>query len=231
MNTLPLILLPGTLCDAFVWRAQMDALAPEREVRVCELGTRSSMREEVASMLTRLPARFYLAGFSLGGIVAFEVLRQARERVAGVAFIASTARPDPADSQTRRRALLARAQSGDLAGVLHDALLPHYLSPSCASREALSTQLVEMAQRSAQRFANQTSYASERPDSRPMLPSLDMPVTIVYGKDDQVIPFDRQAEMAQAIPHAVSCGIEACGHFVPLEAPHACSHALKEMMT
>jgi pimeloyl-ACP methyl ester carboxylesterase len=231
MNTLPLILLPGTLCDANVWEAQVDALTPERDVQVRELGRLPSMRDEVASLLTSLPPRFYLAGFSLGGIVAFEVLRQARERVAGVAFIASTARPDPADSQTRRLALLAQAMGGDLAGVLRDALLPNYFSPSCVSPESLSKRVVDMAGRSAPRFANQTAYASERPDSRPMLPTLHMPVSIVFGKDDRVIPSDRQAEMAQAMPHAICRGIEACGHFVPIEAPDACSDALRELMT
>jgi pimeloyl-ACP methyl ester carboxylesterase len=230
MNTLPLILLPGTLCDASLWRAQIDALSPEREVRVCEFGTLPSMRDEVASLLTGLPPRFYLAGFSLGGIVAFEVLRQARARVAGLALIASTARPDPMESQARRRALLARAEGGELGDVLRDALLPYYFSRSCTNREALSKQVVEMAEQSAPRFGNQTAYAAERPDSRLMLASLDMPVSILFGIDDQVIPSDRQVEMAQATPEARCRGVEACGHFVPMEAPDACSQALRALM-
>jgi pimeloyl-ACP methyl ester carboxylesterase len=231
MNALPLILLPGTLCDARVWQAQIDALAPEREVRVCDLGSQPAMHEEVAALLTALPPRFYLAGFSLGGIVAFEFLRQARERVAGLALVASTARPDPLDSQARRRALLARAERGDLAGVLRDALLPYYFSPSSTKAEPWRRLVVEMAEHNAPRLANQTAYASDRPDSRPMLPSLDMPVSILFGKDDQVIPLDRQAELKQAMPHADWRGIEACGHFVPLEAPQACSQALRDLMT
>jgi pimeloyl-ACP methyl ester carboxylesterase len=94
----------------------------------------------------------------------------------------------------------------------------------------LGRQVVEMAERSAPRFANQTAYAAERPDSRPMLASLDMPVSILFGMDDQVIPSDRQTEMAQAMPQARCRGVEACGHFVPLEAPDACTHALKALM-
>ncbi|WP_250466536.1 alpha/beta hydrolase [Caballeronia sp. GAFFF2] len=230
MNTIPLVLLPGTLCDARVWHAQANALSSAREVRVCELGDQPAMHEEVAALLKTLPPRFYLAGFSLGAIVAFEFVRQARERAAGLALVASTARSDPAENQARRRALLARAKRGELAGVLNDELLPFYFSPVCKQREVLSNLVVSMAESCAPRFGHHTRYAVERPDSRPMLSSLKIPALILYGDDDGVIPFDRQTEMAEAMPHALFRGVPDCGHFVPLEAPDVCSQAMQDWM-
>ena len=230
MAKLPLVLLPGTLCDARVWRAQVDALSGQREVLVCPLGDEETMQGEATAHLRRLPPRFFLAGFSLGGIVAFEFFRQARERIAGLALIASNARPDPDVSRAKRRSLVAQAKRGDMAGVMRNELLPHYFSELCEHREALSDLIVAMGRATAQRFANQSAYAAERPDSRAMLSSIDVPALILCGQDDRVSPRDCQTEMATAMPHAVLQEVVRCGHFVPLETPDVCSLALQEWM-
>ena len=227
---LPLVLLPGTLCDARVWRAQVDALSGQRQVLVCELGDEETMQQEVAAHLKRLPLRFFLAGFSLGGIVAFEFFRQARERIAGLALIASNARPDAQASQAKRLDLVSRAKHGDMAGLLREALLPHYFSELCECREALSELIVAMATTTASRLANQAAYACTRPDSRGMLSSIAVPVLILYGQDDRVSPRECQTEMAAAMPHAVIGEVAGCGHFVTLEAPDVCIRALQQWL-
>jgi pimeloyl-ACP methyl ester carboxylesterase len=230
MAMLPLVLLPGTLCDARVWRAQVDALSGQRQVLVCQLGGEETMEKEVAAHLKLLPRRFFLAGFSLGGIVAFEFFRQARDRIAGLALIASNARPDPDANRSKRQELVAQAERGDMAGVLRDALLPFYFSEFCEHREALSELIVAMATTTASSFVNQSAYACERPESRNMLSSIAVPVLILYGQDDRVSLRDCQTEMATAMPHAVLQEVARCGHFVPLEAPGICSLALQRWM-
>ncbi|OTP75894.1 Beta-ketoadipate enol-lactone hydrolase [Caballeronia sordidicola] len=188
------------------------------------------MEKEVTAHLKHLPPRFFIAGFSLGGIVAFEFYRQARERIAGLALIASNARSDPDASKLKRHNLVAQAKRGDIAGVLQNELLPKYFSELCENREALSDLIVAMATATAPRFENQSAYAGERPDSRVMLSSMHVPVLILFGRDDRVVPRERQTEMAAAMPHAVMQEVARCGHFVPLEAPNACSLALQRWM-
>ncbi|CAG4899596.1 alpha/beta fold hydrolase [Paraburkholderia gardini] len=222
----PLVLLPGTLCDERVWRAQIDALSGEREIIVCMLGDKATLSEEVASLLATLPPRFSLAGFSLGGIAALEFYRQAPQRIERIALIATNARADIEVNYAPRRQLAARVAAGDLGRVLRDELLPNYLSPACGRSDALAGEISAMAEATAARFLHQVEYACGRPDARPLLPSIDVPVLILYGEDDRVCPVERQLEMAGAIPHATLHAVPACGHFVLLEAPAVCNAAL-----
>ncbi|CAE6869832.1 Putative aminoacrylate hydrolase RutD [Paraburkholderia aspalathi] len=222
----PLVLLPGTLCDERVWRAQINALSGGWEIIVCALGSEPTLAEEVASLLATLPPRFSLAGFSLGGIAALEFYRQAPQRIERLALIAANARADDEANHLPRRQLAARVAAGDLGRVLRDALLPNYLSPACRRSDALAGEISAMAEATAARFARQVEYACGRPDSRPLLHSIDVPVLILYGEDDRVCPVERQLEMAGAIPHATLHAVPACGHFVLLEAPDVCSAAL-----
>ncbi|HZZ02696.1 alpha/beta hydrolase [Paraburkholderia sp.] len=222
----PLVLLPGTLCDERVWRAQIDALSGERQIFVCVLGSELTLPEEVASLLATLPPRFSLAGFSLGGIAAFEFYRQAPQRIERLALIAANARADNEANHAPRRQLAARVAAGDLGRVLRDALLPNYLSPACGRSDVLASEISAMAKATASRFARQVEYACGRPDSRALLSSIDVPVLILYGEDDRVCPVERQLEMADEIPHATLHAVPACGHFVLLEAPDVCSAAL-----
>jgi pimeloyl-ACP methyl ester carboxylesterase len=214
------------LCDERVWRAQIDALSGERRIIVCLLGSELTLREEVASLLATLPPRFSLAGFSLGGIAALEFYRQAPQRIERLALIAANARADDEANHLPRRQLAARVAAGDLDRVLQDALLPNYLSPACRRHHPLACEISAMAEATAARFARQVDYACDRPDSRPLLPLIDVPVLILYGEDDRVCPVERQMEMAEAIPHAIPRAVPACGHFVLLEAPDVCSAAL-----
>lgn len=222
----PLVLLPGTLCDERVWRAPIDVLSGAREIIVCLLGAKPTLSEEVAALLATLPPRFSLAGFSLGGLAAFEFYRQAPHRIERLALIAANARPDSETNHAPRRQLVARAAAGDLVGVLQEALLPNYLSPACERSDALLGEISAMAQATASRFACQVEYACARPDSRPLLASIDVPVLILYGEDDRVCFAEQAQEMAEAIPHATLQAVPACGHFVLLEAPDVCSAAL-----
>ncbi|MFT4064084.1 alpha/beta fold hydrolase [Paraburkholderia sp.] len=225
-NATPLVLLPGTLCDERVWRAQIEALSAGREVIAPVLGEKPTLAEEVASLLETLPPRFSLAGFSLGGIAAFEFYRQAPRRIERLALIATNARADSEANRAPRRQLAARAAAGELDRVLRDALLPNYLSPACARSDVLLREIGAMAHAGAARFAHQVDYACERPDSRPLLPSIDVPVLILCGEDDRLSPLELQGEMADAIADATLQVVPGCGHFVLLEAPAVCRSAL-----
>ncbi|AMH43952.1 MULTISPECIES: alpha/beta fold hydrolase [Burkholderiaceae] len=230
MAAIPLVLLPGTLCDARVWRAQVDALSVQRPVVVCELGSERTMEAEVASYLAILPPRFVLGGFSLGGIVALELYRQAPDRVAGLILVSTNARPDPESSQEKRRKLVERVDAGELESVLDESLLPYYFSPECGHRGELTALIRAMAYSSAANFANQSRYASDRPDSRPMLKSITVPVLLICGDSDVLTPRDRQDEMAQELAQASTVFIARCGHFATLESSDACNQAMQQWL-
>ena len=230
MAAIPLVLLPGTLCDARVWRAQVDALQMLRPVAVCEVGRERTMESEVASYLAILPPRFVLGGFSLGGIIALEFYRQAPDRVAGLILVSTNARPDPEPSREKRRRLVERVEAGDLERVLDESLLPYYFSTECGHRGELTGLIKAMAHASAANFANQSRYASDRPDSRPMLKSINVPVLLICGDSDMLTPPDRQDEMAQELAQASLVFIARCGHFATLEAPEACNQAMQQWL-
>jgi len=230
MDRLPLVLLPGTLCDARVWRDQVTAFAPEREVIVCELGIEQTLVEEVTRCLRLLPPSFFLAGFSLGGIAAFEFYRQGKERLAGIALLSTNARADTQASRTHRGRLLSMVEAGQMTRVLHELLLPSYVSGEGEARDSVAAVITEMAHVTSVRFRNQCGYASDRPDSRALLAQMAGPVTLIHGAIDRVTPIERQAEISQGLPHATVVVAPGSGHFVTLEAPDVCNLALANWM-
>jgi pimeloyl-ACP methyl ester carboxylesterase len=230
MAAIPLVLLPGTLCDARVWRAQVDVLSAQRPVVVCQLGGERTMESEVTSYLDIFPPRFVLGGFSLGGIVALEFYRQAPDRVAGLILVSSNARPDPEPSRENRRKLVAQVEAGELEHVFDESLLPWYFWHQCGNRDELTRLVRAMAHSNVASFANQSRYASDRPDSRPLLKSINVPVLLICGDSDVLTPPERQEELAYGLSQATSMLIPQCGHFATLEAPDACSQAMKRWL-
>lgn len=230
MDNRPLVLLPGTLCDARVWEHQVAAFGAEREVIVCELGAERTLADEVARCLRSLPPTFLLAGFSLGGIAAFEFFRQAKERIAGMALLSTNARADTDASRKNRSDLLSRVEAGQLSQVLDEVLLPLYVSPECEGGDDVMRVISDMAHATSVRFRNQCAYASDRPDSRDLLSEMVKPAASIHGAGDRVTPIERQSEIAAGMPHATVMVVSGSGHFVTLEAPDVCNRALADWM-
>lgn len=218
----PLVLLPGTLCDARVWAAMEQSwpgAAPH--TLTPRLAGQRSAPAMARALLDVLPARFALMGFSLGGIVALEIAAQAPERVTGLALVATNARPDPPENAAVREAGVAAARA-DMAAHLQRDLWPRYVAPARLGDAALADCVLRMAvDAGPEVYADQAAIAKHRADSRPRLAALGMPVLIASGDEDPINPTDRQAEMAQAIPQARWVRFPGVGHFVPLEAAGA----------
>jgi pimeloyl-ACP methyl ester carboxylesterase len=228
MTTLPLVLVPGLLCDARLWRPQVEALADIAECWVADTSRSDSMAGLAADLLADAPFdEFSLAGLSMGGYIAFEVLRQAKERVRGLALLDTSARPDPPEQQQRRRDLIELAGRGRFLGVT-DALLPFLIHPSRLGDAPLVATIKDMARSvGKEAFVRQERAIMGRPDSRPLLPHIQCPTLVLCGADDAVTPVDRHEEMASAIPHAALSVVEHCGHLSTLEQPERVSVALR----
>lgn len=229
-DAVPLVLLPGLLCDEALWQHQRRDLAGRAAMQVADLTQADSIAAMAAGVLAVAPPRFALAGLSMGGYVAMEVLRQAPERVTRLALLDTTARPDTEEQGQRRRALIALAQTGRFKGVTPQ-LLPNLIHPDRLADEALTQIVLAMAERvGREAFFRQQTAIMGRIDSRPFLPAIRCPTLVLCGQQDALTPPEHAAEMAGLIPGATLRLVEACGHLSPLERPAVVTDALGEWL-
>jgi pimeloyl-ACP methyl ester carboxylesterase len=229
MSKVPLVLLPGLLCDAALWAHQTRYLGEVADVTVADLTGRDSVSALAADVLEKAPPRFAVAGLSMGGYVALEIVRRAPERVAKLALVDTNARAD-SDQQRRRRGLMALARRGEFRGVT-PRLLPMLIHPDRTGEEALTGEVMAMAERvGREAFLRQQTLIMDRPDSRPELPSIRCPTLVLCGRQDAISTLEMHVEMAKAIPGARLAIVEECGHLAPLERPHAITALMRDWL-
>ena len=224
-----LLLLPGLLCDERLWRDQMTALAGTMPCQVADLTLDADLGSMALRTLAAAPPRFALAGLSMGGYVALEILRRAPERVTHLALLDTSACPDTDEQARRRRGLMALTRSGQFKGVT-PRLLPSLLHPDHVDGP-LGHAVREMAERvGREAFLRQQQAILQRPDSRPMLPGLQLPTLVVVGEQDILTPPELAEEMAAAIPSARLARIAQSGHLPTMEQPDAVNALFQEWL-
>ncbi|PXA98839.1 alpha/beta hydrolase [Nostoc sp. 3335mG] len=221
----PLVLLPGLLCDARLWR---DVVLPLRDT-VAPMVADLTLDDSVAAMASRTlaaaPPRFALAGLSMGGYVALEVMRQAPDRVTRLALFDTSARPDTDERREARRKGIENVKVGKFIGVSRSLL------PSLLAKRNLETPLAEEVQAMAERCGQETYIRQQqailgRVDSRPDLAGIKVPTLIGVGTEDALTPPELAEEMAAAIPHADITRFAGSGHLPTMENPRAVADAL-----
>jgi len=225
-----LLLLPGLLCDEALWQFQREALADVAEITVADLTRSDSIEELARDALDVAPDRFALAGLSMGGYVAFEILRQAPERVTHLGLFDTSARRDAPEMTVRRKALIELAARGKFKGVT-PRLLPQLLHRD-HQFPPLSTIVIDMATRIGQpAFIRQETAIMNRPDSRPLLKDIKVPTLILVGAEDQLTPVALHEEMADGIKGAEFQVVARCGHLPTLEKPDMVNRAMFDWLT
>lgn len=226
-----LVLLPGLLNDARLYDRQRAALdSRARRIVIPELWHQDSVTALAQQVLAGLDGRFALVGFSMGGYVALELLRQAPERIERLALVDTSAQADSEAQRARRQALIAQSAVGAFKGVTAR-LLPLLIHPSRLGDGALVETLKAMAQTVGRDgFVRQQRAILGRPDSTGLLPSVGVPTAVICGRDDLLTPIAQSRAMAAAIPGAVLTEIEQCGHVAPLERPEAVTRALLQWL-
>lgn len=225
-----LVLIPGLLCTEALFAAQSGGLAPVATISVGDHASHDTMSALASGILAAAPPRFALAGLSMGGYVALEIMRQAPERVSRLALLDTSARPDLPEQTENRRRLVALA---DRKGVETPAreMFPKLVAPARAGDEGLSAIVLDMARAiGAEGFARQQAAIATRIDSRPALAAIACPTLVLVGSDDQLTPPAVAEEMARGIPGARLEVIAGSGHLSPLEAPDAVTAALSRWL-
>lgn len=226
----PLVLLPGLLCDARLWAHQRQHLTDIADIRVADLTKAESMRELASGVLKTAPEQFALAGLSMGGYVAMEIMRQAPHRVTRLALLDTSARPDTDEQRTRRRGLIELAEKGKFKGVT-PRLLPLLIHEGRMDDTALTDTVLAMAEHVGKdAFLRQQKAILGRPDSRPDLPDYDLPVLVLAGREDALTPLDAAEEMAGLIPGSQLTVLEDCGHLSTLERPGETTAAMRQWL-
>jgi pimeloyl-ACP methyl ester carboxylesterase len=224
---LEIVLLPGLLCDKRLWAAQTEALSDVAHATVARLDGEDSIASLAQAVLDQAPkATFMLAGLSMGGYVALEIMRQQPKRVLGLALISTSARPDTPEASNSRRVLMKQSKD-DFPAVL-DQLLPRLMHESCLADTVVTANVLAMAKElGPEVFRRQQEAIIGRPDSRPQLHEISCPTLVICGRDDQITPLEVHREMVERIPGANLVTIEHCGHLATLEQPEQVSRALR----
>jgi pimeloyl-ACP methyl ester carboxylesterase len=226
----PIRLLPGLLCDQRLWAPQIEALADVAEIGVADLTRDDSLAGMARRVLAEAPEHFALAGLSMGGYVAQEIMRLAPQRVLRLALLDTSARADTPENAARRRDLIDLSRQGQFHGVT-PRLLPSLIHPDRMNDTDLVETIMAMAASvGAEGFRRQATAILNRKDGRPDLARIAVPTLILCGRDDRLAPPALAEEMAVLVPQSKLVIVEACGHLSTLERPEQVNQALRDWL-
>jgi pimeloyl-ACP methyl ester carboxylesterase len=222
-----IVMIPGLGSDAAVWQPTIDVLGPTVRCQVGDTLSDETLADMAMRILDDAPAHFALAGVSMGGMVALEIMKAAPERVTKLALIDTNARDDtPEQSAQRRAANAAILETDDLA-----ALAAHAINDmvDVSAGEDVRRAMVDMAVRvGAAAYARQNSAMIARCDLRSVLPTIEVPTLVVVGENDTMTPLACSQEICDGIAEARLEMIKKCGHLPPIEKPNAMAKLLRE---
>ncbi|MBL8549313.1 MAG: alpha/beta fold hydrolase [Hyphomonadaceae bacterium] len=229
MNT-PLVLIPGLLCDEYMWSPQAEALSAARDVFILDLSEHESIPAMARAALHEAPARFALAGHSFGGRIAMEICAQAPGRITHLALLDTAAHPTAPHEYEARRALVTLAREHGMRALVEPWLMP-MLHESRRREDALVRPLIAMLERSTpERFSRQQEALLARPDARPGLATIACPTLVACGREDAWSPVAQHEDMAAVIPGATLAVIEVCGHMSTVERPAEITALLHKLL-
>ncbi len=222
-----LVLVPGLLCTRALWVPQMAALPDIAEMSVADHTRHDSIAAIAKSILAAAPERFALAGLSMGGYIAYEIVRQAPGRVTKLALLDTGSRADAPERAEGRRQLVALAER-EGARKAQEQLLPVLIHKARLGEQPLVEAILQMADDiGVDAFKRQQTAIMTRPDNRPFLSSIKCPTLVIVGREDALTPPELSREIVAGIPGAKLEIIPECGHLSTMERPEAVNRALR----
>ncbi|HYF16459.1 MAG TPA: alpha/beta fold hydrolase [Ramlibacter sp.] len=228
--TTTLVLLPGLAGDAEMWREQLADLADWRP-QVSDVHMRhATVPEMAAAVLARWPGSLALCGASMGGMLAMEVVRQAPERVAGLALLGTSAQPENDEMRRIRENAIELFAAGRVREVIEPnvgfAFHPRHAQDPALVRRYLDFVLAA----GAEQLVRQNRAVIARPDARLHLPHVRCPTLVMAGLDDQLTPPDLAREIAGLVPGAELVLLPECGHMLTMEQPKRVNEELRRWL-
>ncbi len=230
-----LVCAPGLMCDATVWQAQIAAFESQLPIQVIDYGSLDSLPAMAAHLLQQAPPKFALAGHSMGGRVALEVMRLAPERVTHLALLDTGCHALPtgeaaAKERTMRLGFLSLAQDKGVAAMARS-WVRNMVHPDRLADAPLINSIVTMfARKPVEIYAAQIKALLARPEAFPLLAQIRCPALVLCGNEDANSPPVANREMAEAIPGAQLEIIPQCGHMSLQERPDVVNAALKALL-
>ncbi|MGC3939340.1 alpha/beta fold hydrolase [Roseobacter sp. EG26] len=226
----PLVLLPGMMCDARLFGPQIAELSSDVAVMTAPI-TQGERIEEIASgLLDQLPARFALAGLSMGGIVAMEILRRAPDRVSRIALLDTNPLAETPQIAAAREPQIVAARTGRMLDVMREEMKPNYLAPG-PHQTAVLDLVMDMAETlGPEVFVRQSRALQRRRDQQSTLRKCKIPTLILCGAHDALCPVKRHEFMAELIPYATLRILADSGHLPTLEQPQETTKAIRDWM-
>jgi pimeloyl-ACP methyl ester carboxylesterase len=237
MAKTPLLLVPGLLCSPRLYGLQIEALKDVAEVcvpdwRQAPLSIFDSWDKTARWVVDRMPAgQFALAGLSLGGMIAVEIMQIAAERVTKLALLDTGMRSQNAAEQAVRRARIRLANEGHfelVLGLQMSRFLPAYRLPDKTLVDEVMAMCTETG---VEIYKRQEELAAVRVDRRPDLPNIKCPTIVVCGRDDAATPLAFSQEIAAAITGSELIVIEQCGHLITMEKPEETNAILRKWLS
>jgi pimeloyl-ACP methyl ester carboxylesterase len=217
------------MCDARLFGPQLAGFGGRR-LHFPALTGADTVQGLATQILRDAPPRFALAGLSMGGIVAMEVMARAPERVTHLALMDTNPRAEIPEVQARRAPQIARVQAGGLEAVMRDEMKPNYLTHG-PNRAAILDLCMDMARSlGPQAFVHQSCALRDRPDQQETLARVAVPTLILCGRDDMLCPVERHELMHALIPHSTLQIVENAGHMPTLEQPEITTEALRRWL-
>lgn len=229
-DSLPVVMIPGLMASPRLYAGQVPELWRFGPVTVADHTRDDTMSGIAQRILANAPPKFALIGLSMGGYISFEIMRLAPERVARLALLDTSARPDLPEQSEARRAQIGEARGGRLLDVLERAF-PTWVHPARRADRALWSLVVAMADETGvEGFVRQQLANIGRVDSRPTLATIRCPTLVVVGEQDTLTTPERAAEIAGGIAGARLVTIPECGHMSAAEQPEKVTAALVEFL-
>jgi pimeloyl-ACP methyl ester carboxylesterase len=226
----PLVLLSGLLCDELIWSDVAARLRDVADVRIVTFPGFSSIGDMAEHVLSVAPARFALAGHSMGGRVAIETVRRAPQRVIALALLNTGIHPLRPNEIENRNALVHIARERGMSAVAAE-WLPPMMGADAARIAELTPALTAMVERQTPAgFAGQITALLERPDALAVLPSVRVPTLLLSATNDRWSPVAQHRDMQRLVPHAELIAVENAGHMAPVEQPDAVARALRDWL-
>lgn len=218
------------MCDARLFGPQIAELSADTGVMVAPITQGERIEEIASSVLDLLPKRFALAGLSMGGIVAMEILRRAPDRVSRIAFMDTNALAETPQFAAAREPQIVAARAGRMLEIMREEMKPNYLAPGPHRSEILDL-VMDMAEvLGPEVFVRQSRALQRRRDQQSTLRKCKVPTLVLCGRHDALCPVKRHEFMSELIPYAKLRVIEDAGHLPTLEQPEKTTQALREWM-